>query len=145
MIQLDTTLRLHKEEDLPFVFDSWYRSQREIYPNKYATDFKATYHKHIANILSNSIIAISCLDDCPDEIISYIVYQSFRNNFILHYAYTKTDARRQHKVSNLIEWSNVMKAPLIFSHAAKSERIMAQLTRRYIFDPSILELLHYES
>jgi len=141
MIELSTTLRLSNEFDIPFIYDSWCRSQHEIYPNKYMDEYSAHYHEHIRRLLDDSIVAIACLDDDPDEIISYIAYTSFRDNFILHYAYTKVDARRQGNINKLINYSNILHAPLIFTHPPKNEKIMERIIKRYIFDPSIMELI----
>jgi hypothetical protein len=62
---------------------------------------------------------------------------------IIHYAYTKVDARRQGIVKELMEFPKIdgREHTVIFTHPAKNENMMMTLMKKYIYDPSILRIM----
>lgn len=91
--------------------------------------------------MNTSLTLIAHLQDEPDEIISYLVYSSFRGNQVIHFAYTKVDARNQGILKQLLIFSNPEHMPVILTSPTKNENIMAALTKHYIFDPTVLQLM----
>ena len=135
---LETTIRLGMTDDLPFVLSSWTTCMRHIYPNQYVFHFQEDFHHHISNILSKSILLISCLSSDPNEIISYLIYSSFKENMVIHFGYTKLDARGAGILHSLIEYANPNHLPIIFTHPPKSEKLMIELCQKHIFHPGEL-------
>lgn len=138
---LDTTIRIGTTDDIPFVLDAWVKSLRHIYPNQYALDFYPKAIDKCRILLDKSVSLVSHLSDDPNELISFIVYSSFRGSEVVHFAYTKLDARRQGKVKELLQFSNPQFTTTIFTHPAKNESVMKHFSSKYIYDPSILEIL----
>lgn len=141
MPNLTVDIRLGTKQDIPFIADSWVKSIKHIYPNQYALDFTSHYHDHVAKLMNTSLTLIAHLQDEPDEIISYLVYSSFRGNQVIHFAYTKVDARNQGILKQLLIFSNPEHMPVILTSPTKNENIMAALTKHYIFDPTVLQLM----
>jgi hypothetical protein len=139
--KLQVEIRMGGQRDLNFVLSSWTSAIKAVYPNQYALDFSHHYHQYLSHLLAKSTIVVMCLADDPNEIISYLVYTAFRHNQIIHYAYTKLDARRQGYVKQLMEFSNPLNYPVVFTHPAKRPKTMEQLSKRYIYDPTVLQLL----
>ena len=138
-----TEIRLGRLDDLPFVKDSWLKAEKHTFPNQYALDFSKHFQEHMQSIIDQSVILVANLPDDANEILSYIIYSSFRLNEVVHFAYTKTDARRQGLLNHLLEFSNPSHLPIVFTHAAKNENVMKSLCKRYIFDPSMLKVMGF--
>lgn len=144
MVDLDIDIRIGTTDDMPFVADSWCKAMRHQYPNQYAFDFSSNYHDHIYQLLDRSILITAHLQGDTKEILGYLVYKAWgspERKQIIHFAYTKADARQQGIMNKLIEWSNPEHYPIIFTHSAKNETIMRHLAKKYIYDPSILNIL----
>jgi hypothetical protein len=138
---MKSDIRLATVDDLAFIKDSWLKAEKHTFPNSYALDFSEHFHSHMASIIDQSVILVAHLWDDANEILSYLIYSSFRNSQVIHFAYTKSDARRQGILNKLIKFSNVTNAPIVFTHAAKNENIMKALCKHYIYDPNILKLM----
>jgi hypothetical protein len=138
---IDIDIRLGTLDDIQFITSSWLSSTRHIYPNQYNIDFELGFRQHISDLIANSVVLIANLKDEPDEIISYIIYTSFKTNMIIHFAYTKLAARRCNIVSNLIAFANPAQYPIVFTHAPRNENLMIELCNKHIFNPNIMDLL----
>lgn len=135
------SIRVASQSDLAFIKDSWRKCMKYIYPNQYAIDFDQKFNQQMSNLIENSITLVAYLESNPEEVISYLIHTSFRGNQVIHFAYTKLDARRQGMMKQLLQLSNPGQVPIIFTHPAKNEKIMQSLLSHYLFDPSIVELL----
>lgn len=138
--KLQTDIRLSNKDDLPFIISSWTICMKHVYPNQYALDFTQQYHEYLVGLIARSTIVVACLSDDASQIISYLVYSSFGHNQVVHYAYTKLDARRQGYVKELMRFSNPLGFPVVFTHPAKNANIMDHLSKHYIFDPTMVNL-----
>lgn len=134
-------IRLATVDDLPFIKDSWLLAIKYIYPNQYELDFADNFQPHMQKIIQGSVIVVAHLAEEPNEILSYLIYTSFRHQQIIHYGYTKVDARRQGLLNHLICFTNPHKLPIVFTHPAKNQNVMAVFCRKYIYSPSAQELL----
>ena len=141
MIKLDTIVRLATIDDDAFIISKWVKSIQNIYPNHYDKEFNTKYRKHVKQLFEKSLAVVSCLEDDHDCIISYMVFTSFNKDLIIHFAYTKPDARRQGKVNDLISYSNPENKLTIFTHPAHNQNVMKYLMSKYVYDPSILKLI----
>ena len=139
MINDLTTIRIGTKDDLSFILDSWIKTAKYIYPNQYVLDFNKKYNEYLNVLIEKSTIIVSCIDNDPKDIVSYLVYSSFVGRFlVIHFAYTKVAARKEGIISSLINFANPNNDPVVFTHAAKNENIMKVLCLKYIFDPSVL-------
>lgn len=138
---IDTTIRFAYTTDIPFIINSWANTIHDIYPNYYVFDFQSKYRTYLKSLIekSTTIVAVDTLDD--NEIISFLVYTSFNNKLVIHFAYTKVDARNTGKLTSLISFANIINTSIIFTHPAKNENRMKHFTSKYIYDPSLLLLL----
>lgn len=141
MSKEDYTIRLATQDDLTFIISSWTKAMYDLYPHKYALDFTSHYHRYLNNLLNKSLVAVSCWDESPQDIVGYLVYTSFRNELIVHYAYTKLDDRKKGILKDLLAFANPMGAPIIFTHPAKNEKVMQYFVSKYIYDPALLSLI----
>lgn len=141
MIDLACQIRLGMVDDLPFILDSWTQQMKHIYPNQYQKDFSVQYQRYLRALIAKSTILVAYLEGEEDQIISYLVYTSFENRMVIHYAYTKVDARGDGKVHDLILFGNPLSLPIVFTHAAKNENIMIAFVKKHTYDPTLIELM----
>ena len=134
-------VRMGEVSDLPFIYDSWMQSMKFIYPHKYDKNFSKNYAKVLSNLIDKSSSLVAHLEGDRDEILSYLIYTSFEEHLVIHFAYTKADCRKEGKVRELITFANPLFAPIIFTHPCKNENVMEYLCRKFIYDPSIIGLL----
>jgi hypothetical protein len=142
---LPIDIRLGTTNDLSFILSSWTIATHHIYPNQYSFHFNENFNNYLRHLINQSVILIAHLPDQPQEILSYLVYTSFRNNLVIHFAYTKLHARRQKIVSRLIQFSNPQDFPIVFTHAPKSESMMISLCEKHVFYPNILSSIQSEA
>ena len=93
------------------------------------------------NIIEKSFIQVAHLKDDMNEIISYIIYQGWQQKQIVHFAYTKSDARHKDIMNKLIKETNPNRFPIIFTCPAKNEHIMKHFANKYTYDPTILSII----
>jgi hypothetical protein len=141
MIPVSTSVRLATTQDHPFILDSWAKELSHTFPFKYHTDYYHFILPTLSKLLQQSTIAIAYLNNEPEEIVSYLIYTCFLHRQVIHFAYTKNEARHQGKLTQLLNFSNPTALPMVLTHPAKSDNRMKRLTQRCIFDPSILETL----
>ena len=139
--KLAIQIRLGTKDDLPFILDSWIKMTKHTYPNQYALDFHQHFQERLQPLVQSSLTLVAHLEGEPNEVVSYLVYGSFRKRLVIHYAYTKLDARNQGIVRQLIQFANPENMPIVFTHAAKNENMMNALAKKHIFDPSVLQLM----
>ena len=145
--ELPLQYRLSKEIDLPFIMSSWLKSARNNHTNEFIPNevYYAEYKQIVANTLKNSQVFIAHLDDEPDTIIAYMVYQYINHGkeVAIHWAYTKGDGdlyRRkgiQSAILKLITGAFIETPPIIFTAFPRKEEMFKHLKREYtvIFDP----------
>jgi hypothetical protein len=136
-------IRLGTINDLPFIKDSWRKAIKYIYPHQYELDFDKNYQLHMQKLIDNSIILVNHVKDDSNDILSYLIYTSFRGKMVIHFAYSVVDARNNGLVKELMTFASPEKIPVIFTHPAKNEQIMHKLSQSYIYDPTIIECLEF--
>lgn len=90
---MNILIRPITETDLPFIFATWLKGLyhgNEFYSKIKQDVFYAQYHKMIETILPKSMIKIACLEDEPDVIIGYCVFETDR----LHWIFVKKAWRK---------------------------------------------------
>lgn len=141
MLEAKISIRVGVKQDLHFIYDSFAKSMAKTEYNKYIVDFLPKIIKKIPILCERSMILVSSLEKDRNEIISYIVYTSFDNKLVIHYCYTKADARQQGICRELIDTANINNDFIIFTHPAVNPNAMKHFSKKYIYDPSLLELL----
>ena len=140
-MNLDTSIRIGTKQDLSFILDSWSKISKHIYPNQYISSFQEDYNVYLKHLISNSMIIISHLYNEPDVIVSYLVYFVSLDRLFIHFAYTKLSARNEGQVSKLIQFANPSSLPIVFTHPPKNENLMKSLCKKYVFNPTVLQVL----
>lgn len=141
-MDVDTLIRLGTTDDLHFVISNMAATLSTTYPNQYALNYFTICQQHIRQLCQSSLVLIQHESSDPNDIVSYLIYTSFHNQLVVHYAYTKWDARRQGKLKELIEFANPNGSNIIFTHPAKNENAMKYFASKHIFDPNLPLLLH---
>lgn len=135
-------IRLSTIDDIHFIINSWTLSMKHIYPHQYELDFNIHYNNYLTKLISNSACLIAHPIGDSNEILSYLVYSSFKQNLVAHFAYTKVDARNQGLLRSLLRFANPYGTfATIFTHPTKNEHIMDHFSKKWIFDPSIINLM----
>lgn len=134
-------IRIATTDDLPFIYDSWLKTVCHTYPNQFALDFRKYEQNNIKDLLNKSMAIILHLPDEPNIILAYLVYSTFLHNQVVLFAYTKSDIRRVGLLTRLLSFSNPDNLPIVFTVPTKNEKTMEILSKKYIFDPTILELI----
>lgn len=114
---LPVSHRLSQPQDHHFIYVSWSSSE------KFSTSHHLTPHqiytpderRKIYYLLSKSQVMIAYLDQEPDTILAYIAYQYRENNLLIHYAFTKSDFRRQGIQTQLLNIINLFKNPVVLT------------------------------
>lgn len=135
-------IRLGTIDDTHFIINSWILTMKHIYPHQYELDFTKRYTQYLNKLVSNSACLVANPIGDNNEILSYLVYSSFKQNLVAHFAYTKVDARNQGLLRSLIRFATAnTNFPIVFTHPTKNENMMIAFTKKWIFDPSILYLM----
>jgi hypothetical protein len=137
-------IRLATTDDLHFIQDSWLKAASHTYPNQHALDFATHQKQRMQTLIDASVIIVAHLPEDSNELLSYLVYSSFRGNLVIHYSYTKTDARNKGILRSLIGFAaGPNTVPIVFTQAAKNENIMKHYANKFIFDPSVLNVMDF--
>lgn len=91
---LPIALRPIREEDLPFVTDTWLRSYRETNFAVPHDQYMETQRRVIKLLLRSSRIAVACDPDDSDQIFGYAVWRPGPGRPLLHWAFVKQPFRR---------------------------------------------------
>jgi uroporphyrinogen-III decarboxylase len=134
---INTQIRLATTDDLHFIVDSWARSLRHTYPNQYAIDFYPRTLNELSELIKECTVVIAHEATDHNEIISWMVYTTFKTNIVVHFAYTKDGARKQGKIKDLLNFANLLNSSVVFTRPAKNENIMKVLASKYIYDPTL--------
>lgn len=138
---IDYSIRLGILKDTAFIKDAWQKSMHHIYPHQYETGFSQRYQAHMQTLIENSITLVAHLPDDEDEILSFLIYTFFNERLVCHFAYTKVGARKEGLLTALIKMAAPNAQSLIFTHPPKNENIMEHFIIKFIYDPSVLQVL----
>lgn len=137
----DLSIRLASTNDLHFIKDSWTKTIKHIYPNQYVLDFSNKFNAKLDAAIPQSVILVAALDTDQNNIVSYLVYTIFHEAIIILFAYTLLDERRQGFINHLLSVANPNNNRVVLTSPTKNENILKHLHEKYIFDPSILQLV----
>lgn len=96
-------IRNAKETDKPFIYATWLRG---LYHGNEWTSwvdkdiFFSKYHTVLERLLASSVISVSCLEDDPDTIMGYAVFDSSQKR--LHWVFVKKAWRKLGIAKSLI-------------------------------------------
>ena len=133
----DLTVRIATVDDRPFILRTWIMTQHMVYPNQYAHGWQDRTEQAIKDRLYRASTLVSHLDGDPGAVVSYIVYQIFLHTLVVQYAYTDETARRQGHISRMVKLANVQDGAVVFTHAPRNENAMRNISKRYLFEPSM--------
>lgn len=82
-------LRPAKEEDLPFVFQTWLRSFRQEMPKRCPSEIFYREHQKLLNrILEGSKTIVACSPNDSDQIFGYVTFEE-TSPATVHFTYVK--------------------------------------------------------
>lgn len=97
-------LRPGKNEDVPFITNSWLMSYRESPALWGVPDrvYKAAHHKVLEDVIPRSAVLVAHPEGSPDDIIGWCCYEVAHSTLILHYLYVKRLFRGNQVASNML-------------------------------------------
>ena len=126
-------VRLATPADLNFVLASWFESYWTATARADGIafeDYKAGFNKRTAALLQRGLVQCAFFEAIPEEVLGYVVREA--GVPVAHYAYVKSDFRRQRIAKNLLR--NVE----VYTHKTRlGEKLAQSLNLR--FDPFRLE------
>lgn len=134
------TLRAYRDEDIPFIYNSWLKSYRDApsmatIPN---TLYYAGQHGLIETLLERSHVVVACSSEDPSQIMGYIVYEAPRpDSSVIHWAYVKHPFRNFGVAKALEGAATANRTNVRYTHRVKvCERLLR--TRPYTYDPFLV-------
>jgi len=146
MNDLPVEFRLGTPSDIPYVANSWFLSNRNNHNNGFIENsiYEAEQTALIKKLLDISMIFVAHIEDEPNAIIAYQVYQYLNGRCIIHYANTKGSDnlfRNKGIQSSILELINPdNKLQLIITSFPRKEKMFLHLKEKYsaIYDPYFL-------
>lgn len=137
------TIRLAEPRDEAFVYDSWLKTSARTYPNMHAADFATFERARVQRLLQSSISAVAQVEGLPDELLGHMVYAMWRGMIVVHFAFTKPDARRNGVFASLLSFADFdgSKRRVVLTSPAQEEKTMAALARKWVFEPHVVALM----
>ena len=135
-------LRDAASEDLNFIFNSYLKSYHDNAPVKFVAP--TLYYKHQSKelefLIRHAKCAIACFPEDGSEIISWVLYEYFADNLILHYVYTKQPSRRLGIAKDIITTLLGPRKLIIATHAPDEfTRLRKKLPVKTIYDPYFIQ------
>lgn len=127
--------------DYGYILASWSREYHKVMPFNFIPN--SIYVPHQTSIIQKCIntsnVIVAHLDDSPDDIVGYIVWQQYNDsNIIVHWANVKAIYRRFGVMKEILNFINIKDKNIIMSHYFK---LFPKLKDKYclVYDPTILE------
>lgn len=124
--------------DLPFLIDSWIRSQWEADARRKMTAdvFFPRQRARIMKCLGDSSVLIAMVHAAPDEALGYVVHGSMLGLCVVHWCYVKQGFRRLGIARCLLQLASAS-GPAGMVHTAKGDARGKKLLSRFHskFDP----------
>ncbi len=141
MDPLPIALRPATQEDTGYLYKTWLIDFHKTYPANFIPSSIYVPHQTgiIDTIISNSTISVACIDDEPNTIVGYLVYQIMdENNIIIHWAQTKGIFRRMGVMNTLLNDLQAKNKNLICTHIFN---LYKEFKDKYhlIYDPTLLK------
>ena len=135
---LPISIRPANERDLEFIVHSWCLQKARCQPWCAADRFlfERDEHPRIEARARSNASLVAYWDEHPDEWVAWISYRSGSvGRFVLDFAYTKSDHRRQGAFNRLIKTANVSELPLVATHVPRNACIVEAWSSWIVFDP----------
>jgi len=124
-------IRPAKEDDIPFIFNSWLKSYRNSHFCKLLVNevYFSEHHKVIQNLIKHSTVLIACNPEDENQLYGYLVASKEQNILCLHYIYIKHAFRNFKIASSLLQSiSHDPSQAAIYTHHT---RICDKLAEKY--------------
>ena len=143
MDYLPIEYRLGTQQDVPYVANSWFLGNRNNHNNGFIDNsvYEVEQTNIIRKLLLSSEIFVAHMEDQPNTIIAYQVYQYIGDKCFLHWANTKgdKDLYRGHGIqSRLLEMINPdNKFQLVITSFPRKDKMFEHLRYKFgaIYDP----------
>jgi len=140
MNDLPITIRPAVDTDYGYILATWTRSHHKVHPfNFISNDLYFPYQTKLINkILAKATTMVVCLDDEPNQIVGYVVYENYANDIVIHHAAVKGIFRRLGIMRFLLKEIGAVDKSLIVTHYFD---LFKKIRDKYklIYDPIFLE------
>lgn len=131
--------------DIPFIYSTWLKSFKydsALGKSMRKSVFFESYREVIDNILDQSSVAVACMQDDPNVIIGYAVYEAYSmfDCNILHYAFVKESFRGLKVATSLLRIID-NKKPTKYTHLTSKFKLLtcnSLLFASFIYNPFLL-------
>ena len=134
-------VRLAVASDMGFVYASWLNSAHQTYPNNHAEDWFPEARAAAQRIMDSSVVAVAATQVDTNDLLGHMVFGRWRKTIVVHYAFTKPDARRHGVLKSLLDFANYDGHPVVLTAPAQDPDVMRALMKRYIYDQRVLPLM----
>lgn len=147
MSDLPIAFRPAQIDDFNYIMSSWLQHYHKTTPTNFIPNpiYFPHQSKVITSLLQHSPTIVCCLDDEPNNIVGYLVYQPHSSeDVIVHWGCIKGIYRRMGILKELLERAGAKDKTLICTHYFD---LFPNLKEKYhlIYDPTLLqELVHVQ-
>lgn len=138
---LPIAIRPAVNDDYGFILKTWTQEHHKTHPWNFIPN--GIYFPHqtkiINSILNTATTIVACLDDTPDQIVGYLIYQPHDDkNIIIHYGCVKGIFRRTGVMKQILRSIGATDKNLVCTHYFE---LFKKLKNDYglVFDPTLLE------
>ncbi len=129
------------ENDIGYIIMNWSRQFWKQHPNNFVEPdiYVPRQTRIIKTLLNTCCTRVLCIDDEPDSIIGFVVYQDLDDkNVIIHYGQVKGVFRRFGYFKHLLESIGAANKTIIYTHDFK---LLKKVKDRYplVYKPELLK------
>ena len=92
--RLPVRIRQADEGDASFIYSSWLKSYAAQNKDQPKITLYEMHREVATRLLESSITLVACMEDDPDQVLSWLCAQRIPKFLIVHYCYTKAPFRR---------------------------------------------------
>lgn len=107
-------LRRFKEEDRPWVVDTFvqsYRGSRAV-RGMDDDDYHMVYRRKVNDLVDRSEFVVAAAEDDEDTILGWVMFQNVRNHVVVHFVHVRRELRKRGLAREMIQAVE----PTCFSH-----------------------------
>ena len=92
--KLPIRIRQADEGDASFIYSSWLKSYAAQNKDQPKLTIYEMHREVVSRLLESSITLVACMEEDPDQVLSWICAQRIPKFLVVHYCYTKAPFRK---------------------------------------------------
>ena len=129
--RLPIRVRQADEGDASFIYSSWLKSYAAQNKDQPKITVYEMHREVVSRLLEGAITLVACMEDTPDQVLSWVCAQRTSKFLVVHYCYTKAPFRRFGLARTLLNAFDYKQGePIVISHKSY---ICKDLKGRYTF------------